>query len=379
MFQLILTITKRYWIVVLVLLLGMLSTYTSLPMYGAQASTPTPDVQTVPKPEIPPTPTNTPFPTPTPNSSSGDSTPVATPRPAEDDDNDDEENNDVENGNNDTGNNSGGNSGGNNGSNNGGSTNTNPGSGTTSTQPVATQPAKTGLTGVVAAVTLNMRKGPSTTDNIIDTLFMNDLVEIIGRDSTGSWWYICCGARAQLSGWVSAQLITPNFAAAQANTLIPIISNTAHEPASAAQNAARGSTAQVPVLLLEMRPLPAFAWQGQTMDLHFVVHNKSANAVTNVQLRNDLPPDLVFVEATIGSQGSITSTNTRPTDSIFTIEWPELAANEQFTATVTIQIQPATASGVLIDNLAIVTTDEGDEALAGITIAMPPVVLPQFR
>ncbi len=369
-----LTITKRYWIVVLVLILGMLSTYTSLPIYGAQVATPTPDVQTVPKPEIPPTPTNTPFPTPTPNSPPDEGEPIATPQSGNDDNND-EEDNDGDNGNNE---NSGGdNNGG--GSSNSGTTNGNSGSGATDTQSGSTQTTQTGITGVVAAVTLNMRKGPSITDSIIDTLFMNDTVAITGRDSTGNWWYICCGARAQLAGWVSAQLITPNFAAAQANTLIPVISKTANQPAPAGQNSATGATTQNPALLLEMRPLPAFAWQGQTMDLHFVVHNKSANAITAVQLRDDLPAELRFVRATIGSQGSVTDTNTVQTGSIFTIKWPEIAANGQVTATVTVQIQPETQSGMLIDNLALVTTAGGDEALAGITIAMPPVALPQFR
>ncbi len=363
-------------------MLGVLSTYTSLPMYGAPASTPTPDVQTVPKPEVPPTATNTPFPTPTPDSSANGNAPVATPQPENnDDDNDnDEESNDGDSGSNE---NSGGDNS-NDGNNsdtdgNGGTTNNNPASGATGSQSGSAQSPKTGLTGVVAAVTLNMRKGPSTADPIIDTLFMNDPVEITGRDSTGSWWYICCGSRAQLSGWVSAQLITPNFAATQANTLIPMISNTANQPASTAQNSIPGATTEEPTLLLEMRPLPAFAWQGQTMALNFVVHNQSANAITGIQLRDDLPAELRFVAATIGSQGSLTHTNTTQTDSIFTIEWPELAANGRLTATVTVQIQSETESGILIDNLALVTTGEGDKALAGITIAMPPVALPQFR
>ncbi len=389
MFQLIFTITKRYWIVVLVLMLGLLSTYTNLPMY-AQGATPTPDVQTVPKPEIQPTPTNTSFPTPTPNASSGDNEPIATPQPDNDDDEDSDNGNNNDDNNNDVGNDDQNDNGGSTDPGNTGNENNNSGSngntgesagentggGTTNSNVDSAQPAKTGLTGVVAAVTLNMRKGPSMTDHIIDTLFMNEPVEITGRNSTGDWWYICCGSRAQLPGWVSAQLITPDFEAAEANTLIPIISNTANLPATAAQTSLTATTASA--LVVEMRPLPAFAWQGQTMDLHFVVHNKSASALTNVQLRDDLGAELAFVQASVGSQGTVAQPNTQA-GSIFTIEWPEIAANERVTATVTIKIQPETQSGTLIDNLALVSTAEGDEALAGITIAMPPVALPRFR
>ena len=61
------------------------------------------------------------------------------------------------------------------------------------------------------------------------------------------------------------------------------------------------------------------------------------------------------------------------------IDWPVVPANGQVTATVTVQVATNVADGALIDNLAVVKTSLGSEALAGITLAMPPVALPQFR
>lgn len=368
---------QKFWIVLLVLMLGGLSFYTSHPTYGAPAATPTPDVQTVPKPEVISTPTNTPFPTPTPegdNSPSSGGGPVAT-RESDDNNDENEENNTA------SDNQGGGNSSNGNAPSSGGTTNTNNTGGSANTQAGANQANGARLTGVVAVVTLNMRKGPNTSEHIVDTLFMNDPVEVLGRDSSGGWWYICCGSRSQQSGWVNAQFITPDFAVTQANTLLSVVGGAGNQvaaPVSAATtNVAAGQPGTAPALLLEMRPLPAFAWQGQTLELHFVLHNNSNQPIANVQLRDDLPPELAFVKATVGSQGTASATATDQPGPIFTIHWPEVSANSQVTATVTVQIATA-GNGALIDNLAVVKTAKGNEALAGITIAMPPTALPRF-
>ena len=234
--------------------------------------------------------------------------------------------------------------------------------------------ATTGLTGLVNVVTLNVRKGPSAADQIIGKLFLDDRVEVLGRDDAGVWWYVCCGSGTQRAGWVNTQFITPQFAGADAATLLPVLATgVATTPAPA------GETTGTPMLLLEMRPLPAFAWQGQSVQLQLVVHNTSNQALHTIRLRDDLPPELMFVSATVDNGGTYTYRGAVTSGPVLTIEWPTLPAQGKFTATITLQIRSDTASGALIDTLAEVTTATGGQALAGLTLAMPPLRLPTFR
>jgi len=348
----------QFWIVLVVALLGLLSIHTSNPIYGAPDATPTPDVQTVPKPIEVLTPTNTPFPTPTASddSSSPDDGSVATPQPEDEGDNNiNDNNNDNHNG----------------GSNNSGATANNS---STSENSAATTATTTGLIGLVNVVTLNVRKGPSADDHIIDKLFLDDQVEVLGRDGAGLWWYVCCGSGTQRAGWVNIQFITPQFAAADAATRLPVLANRA-----AAAPEQTGETTGASTLRLEMRPLPAFAWQGQTVQLHFVVHNTSNQALSTISLRDDLPPEVVFVSATVDNGGTYSYRGAVESGPLLTIEWPTLPAQKKFTAMVTLQIRSDTATGALIDNLAQVTSAKGEQALAGLTLAMPPLRLPVFR
>ena len=358
---------RRYWILLLVLAFGLLSIYTSHPIYGAPAATPTPDVNTVPAKPVDPTPENTPFPTPT--AISNDTPSGGGGAPGQDENNADNNNTDD---NNTDGNNSDAGNGASTGDNN-----SDAGAPTDTADEAADfEPSKaTGITGVVTAVTLNLRKEAKATAHVIDTLFLNDEVTILGRNQNGDWWYVCCGARTQLAGWVSKQFVSATLNSAEAMTVIPLAAG-AEQTASAT---APTGTLDDGSLLLEMRPLPSFAWQGQTIAIQFVVRNRSQEALSDVQLRSDLPAELAVVTAETGSQGEVTYTGARENGPIFTIDWPALQANGQVTATVTVKVATDVADGALIDSLAVVKTTQGAEALAGITLAMPPVVLPQFR
>ncbi|MEZ4617242.1 MAG: SH3 domain-containing protein [Caldilineaceae bacterium] len=345
----------RYWIAAAVTLFALLSAYTSSPIYG-QSAPPTPDVNTVPRPELLATPTNTPFPIPTPESGGGSNN----------------------GGRDDGGDNSSDRDNSNNEGNDSADTNSNDNSDQTS-NPVDQERPQTGksddapnsdLTGVVNVVTLNVRKGPSTGTAIVDTLFLNEEVAVLARDSGGDWWYICCGTSSGREGWVSAALITPDFTQAAAAALaVTATSSAASSTASAAEE----------TLILEMRPSPAFAWQGQIVTLHYVIRNQGDQPYTNIRLRNDLPPTLAYLDATV-EQGGTISTAGRATDGIiYTVTWPEIEAGAALTATVTVRIAENVRNGALVDNLAVVESAEGATALAGITFAMPPVRLPQFR
>lgn len=370
----------RYWIAVAVLIFALLSAYTSSPMYG-QSAPPTPDVNTVPPIELIQTPTNTPFPTPTPiddgdqSGGGGSLQPTSTPIPSD---------SDSDNSGNDSGDTGSGNAGsGDSGSGTGSSGNGNGQSGTgtggntgnevssESDDNGATDASEAnGYTGTVNVVTLNVRRGPSLDDPIVDTVFINETVTILSRDSENGWWYVCCGSGSGREGWVSAQFITPNFAASEAETLLPI---------SATTQGAMQSEAAADALVVEMRPSPAFAWQGQTVRLQYTVRNLSNETLTKLRLRNDLPPELAYVTTIAGQQGSVQTAGQEEDGIVYTINWPQIGAGEAVTATVTLQLANDLPNGAMVDNLAVVESSEGASALAGITFAMPPMRLPLFR
>lgn len=339
---------RRYWLITCVALLAGLMTYTSLPVWGAGA-TPTPDVHTVPKPEELFTPTNTPFPTPT---SVGE---VATPTPTRTKSSDAAQPEattvttlpPVVGG---------------------------PADGSTTSLTTTTLPTVT-LSGVVTVTLLELHKAPSAEARIVDTAFRGDSITILGRNSDSSWWLICCGSN-QHQGWVLAQAIQPNFNPTVAQASIPLRSTGATAGISNTVEAASSGGTR---LQLEMRPSPAFVWQGQQFDLQLVVTNLGSTPATNVSLRDDLPTTLRYIKAAVRNQGRLQTTRNAQGGAVFQIEWAQLAPGAKVTAVVTLQVAPNAVAGSLIDNLAVVKAEQATDVAAGITLAMPPTLAPQFR
>src|SRR5690606_18678193 len=89
------------------------------------------------------------------------------------------------------------------------------------------------LTASVTVNGLNLRDGPGTGFNTLGSLPANSEVTIISRNEEGTWWYVCCLPGTTTNGWVSAQLLTANFDAAQANELLPLFGTAPAAPAIA--------------------------------------------------------------------------------------------------------------------------------------------------
>jgi len=373
----------RYWLIGTVLFFALLMFYTSSPVFGAQAATPTPDVKTVPPLQLVATPTNTAVPTvtpvpvapvntlaPTATSAATNAGPTSTaPSPtatrrssATPDDDDDDNEADTPSG--------------------GGSSPALPAppsisqpAGITSTQIVSGRV----FTGTVASVVLNLRKNPNGEQRPIDTLFRGDMVQILGRSADGAWWLICCGADARLPGWVSATSIRPSFVISQTNPLLPIMAGQSGAlGASTTVSGTRQTSTDTRALQVEMRPNPAFAWQGQTVAIQVVITNRGTVAATNIRLRDHLPPTLQYMRAVVGNQGQLQTQASAEGGSVINLAWARLAPGASVTATITVQIAPNAAADSLIDNLALVTADQQADVSVGVTLAMPPTVLPQF-
>lgn len=224
--------------------------------------------------------------------------------------------------------------------------------------------------GVVAGVNLNVRKAPGTDSPVVGKLRANDTVSVLGRNSTGDWLYICCAGTPASNGWVSAQFITPAFAAAD---LQEVTAATAGAQPAAGSSAVTGTeSAPAAGLSVAVAQQPPFAVQGKEIALIYTVRNDGAADLADVVLRSELPAPLTFVGAS--AAGGTVGEAAAP---VVEITWPSLAVGQSATATVRVRVAEDVPNGTTFANLATVTA--GDEsASAGITIGMPPALLPEF-
>jgi hypothetical protein len=214
----------------------------------------------------------------------------------------------------------------------------------------------------VAGVNLNVRQGPGTDQPVVGKLRAADAVSVLGRNAAGDWLYICCAGTPLTNGWVSAQFITPTFAA----------SDLAEVTGAPAATTDVGAAATTGGLSLEIAQEPPFAVQGREVALIYTVRNGGSADLADVVLRSELPGPLTLVGASAAG-GTVTQQDAP----LVEITWPVLAAGGSATATVRVRVASDVPNGTTFPNLATVTGG-GESAVNGITVGMPPALLPEF-
>jgi uncharacterized protein YraI len=237
---------------------------------------------------------------------------------------------------------------------------------TTTTAATAT-PVPGSLPGTVAGVNLNVRQGPGTDNPVVGKLRANDPVSVLGRNAAGDWLYICCAGTPLVNGWVSAEFITPAFAAGELEEVSATAGATTPAAGETGEAAAAASG-----LSVEIAQQPPFAVQGREVALVYTVSNNGSADLADVVLSSELPGPLTLVGVTAAG-GEVTQ---QEAPSV-TITWPALAAGESATATVRVRVAADVPNGTTFANLATVTAG-GESATNGITIGMPPALLPEF-
>jgi len=228
--------------------------------------------------------------------------------------------------------------------------------------------------GIVSISVLNIRRDPSPEADIIDTMWRNDVVEISQTAKNGTWLLVCCGVERGSAGWVSSLFI--NYDAS--NLTVGTLDRAAATTASArATNAA--STADTR-LEITMSVTDTTVQAGQILDIIYSVENLGTVDAVKVQVNNELPEDLFLNNFEMDATGQFTHTlNAQNDRRIFNISWPEIAAAQTVTATVTVQIAPGAPNGVVIDNLAGVIAENAEGDTAAISVGTPPLAPPSFR
>lgn len=274
--------------------------------------------------------------------------------------------------------------------NGGGSDSSDPGDSTDTTDtpnitfpqgPGSTAPASN-LTAQVTVNGLNLREGPATSFNTLGALPAATQVTVLSRSEDGLWWYICCIPGTQTTGWASAQLLTADFDAAQANTLIPVFGTT--PPAAAATPTPQAATSQVAQqagtpLTVDFKIDPYFVWQGITATLTISVNNPNNIDAVNVLLSDELPATLTLVEAKADAEGTVESVTAASGNPLLLFRWATIPADTAVTATLVVLIAPDLADGAVIDNLVATRASNVPYGTGAVTIGMPPVVPPDFQ
>ncbi len=75
--------------------------------------------------------------------------------------------------------------------------------------------------GSINAVTLNVRSGASTENDVAGKLRQGDVVQLLEQNEAGDWWYVCCIPGTETSGWVSAEFVTLD-SAPEAAAAVPV-------------------------------------------------------------------------------------------------------------------------------------------------------------
>ncbi len=273
-----------------------------------------------------------------------------------------------------------------------------------------------GHTGVVAVPRLNLRSQPTTSGAILGRLLQDETVQVLGRDATGSWWYVCCVAGTTTEGWASATFITPSFARATANqrlsifdpTLRALLPTPTPRPGSAPQVRVASTTALTGTLaaqaatgvaiprstgaqaLAATQPAtttlgvllwqePPFVGPGEPLDLRFVISNTGTMTATAIEVRDELAQALALGSGTASGDGLFGRSRAANGSVVFTLRWPELAPGAAVTATVGITVSAELTNGTVIDTLAAVGAANAPAKTTGVSIGLPPVTLPDFR
>jgi len=266
--------------------------------------------------------------------------------------------------------------------------------------PASPPPADGSITGVVIADALNVRSGPGTGFGKLGTV-VRDQVTVLARNDAGDWWLICCVTNTEVQGWVSASYLQPNFDITQLTTLVPLAQDGSAPAPTAApaitqtvatttsvqaaaqpvtQTVASTETSESTVTLeVVMQQSPQFVAQGQPLEIQFAVTNTTEVDAVNVELRDELPPELNLIMVTIGGEGELVPQTGVAGRYVLDILWPALAAGESVTATLQLEVASDVPDGAVIDNLAVATADNAASSTAGITIGMPPTSLPDFQ
>ena len=238
------------------------------------------------------------------------------------------------------------------------------------------------LSATVTIATLNVREGPGIGFPIVGALSSGDVVNVLWRNEKNTWWYICCIPGTSDEGWTSAQLLEPDFDRAASADLIPVFGAEPEVVAAAQADQVipvpTRASAALPIVL-SVSLSPPFMRQGQTGELVLEVSNPNLEDALNIELSDQLPPELELVGASASGQGRVSEQASDAGSPLVLVKWETVPAGESVQAVLSVKVADDLPDGVVFDNLAAARGSNAAYASGAVTIGMPPVLLPDFQ
>jgi len=249
------------------------------------------------------------------------------------------------------------------------------------------------LQAEVIAPQVNLYEQPDANSAVLGLLVEGDLVDLLARNESNTWWVVCCLPGSATRGWVPVPALDPNRDPALINRALPVMQSPTQPLPQAtisipADGAASGTEAADPVasdeppgfgLELTLQQDPPYVWQGNRLELIFTVTNPSQSDAVAVEVRDQLAADLTFVDADLSDEGRIDRETAADGGMILVMKWDSLPAGTDAQAFVTLQVADNLINGAVIDNLAYADARNAFGQTAGLSIGMPPSALPDFR
>ncbi len=132
-------------------------------------------------------------------------------------------------------------------------------------------------------------------------------------------------------------------------------------------------------LILAQELLPPLVWQGKAATILFTVTNPGGEAALDVVLRDALPPELTVVGvADPGGGEALLDADPHTGAPVLEVSWASLPPGAQVTVQLLVEVGADVPDGAVIDNIAVVSAANAESSTAGLSIGMPPKILPDF-
>lgn len=245
--------------------------------------------------------------------------------------------------------------------------------------------SSTTITAVVSVPALNARAAPSTDAAILGRFTSGAQLTVLGRNSAGDWWLVCCAPNGAGNVWVASSFVQSN-ASAEQMAVLPVVTGRGTPVAVATEvGAAPAAAANVasapagPAIVLTGPPQLLPAVQGEPLVMLFTVANPGRAAAANAEFSFELPAGLRFISASATDGGEVAASETASGASLVIVTWPELAAGANATVRITATVDKGVSNGAVLGSSAVALASNAASTFVSVVVGTPPTTLPDFR
>jgi uncharacterized repeat protein (TIGR01451 family) len=249
----------------------------------------------------------------------------------------------------------------------------------------ATLTASTAVIGVVSVPSLNARAEPSTDAAVLGRFTSGAQVTVLGRNSAGNWWLVCCLPGGAGNAWVAAGFVSSG-ATDSTRAALPVITgrdtlnaaNTTNATPVATPTPEPAALTEAELVLTGPQSLLA-AVQGGQVVFSFTVTNPGTVSATQAEFSFEIPAGLTFVSASATDGGETAQADTASGASLVIVTWVDLPADASATVRITATVDRDLANGTVLDGSAVALAGNAASTFVPVSVGLPPVAPPDFQ